>query len=289
MDSYEFQLLFGAVNYLSMYPLMLVAPWVWAKVFFVDHETAFTEENVKSIEGVFLCLLVVISPSYCMALKNKYTLFIDVSVFQRVTLVALAVITTALVGQDPFPGKNMCKVMALVDVGGGIAHALSHPKGFSGVFGGMWTLFKNTPTTPFNKSLRVEGYVGMTFGFTACVYAAVLSEIKVGIMMTLVSTFVFYLWIWFNAVDQSETPTKGLIAHRVLLVATLVYLSEVCDFSVLNIVFRLMAVSVFLAIVSPYLGAIGAGVGTLVLFKFGCDFVLTVDKGVFTDVVNGEL
>jgi len=134
MDAYKFQVLFGAMNYLSMFPSFVLAPWLWAKVFMVDYETAMTAEATKSIQGVFLCLLVVVTPSYVMALNEKNALFIDVSVVQRCTVVFLGVILTALTGQDPFPGYNMCLVMTAVDIGGGFVHAFSHPKGFSGAF-----------------------------------------------------------------------------------------------------------------------------------------------------------
>lgn len=281
MGAYKFQVQFGAMNYLAMFPSFVLAPWLWAKVFMVDYETAMTAEATKSIQGIFLCLLVVVTPSYVMALNDKNALFIDVSVVQRCTVVFLGVIITALIGQDPFPGYNMCLVMTAVDIGGGFAHAFSHPKGFFGAFKGVYALFKNTPINAHNKALRVEAYVGMTFGGMACIYAAIVSDVKMSIMMTLVSTFVFYLWVWFNAVDLSETCWKTLSSHRVLVAASLLFMSEVYDFGVMNIVFRLMAVNLLLAIGSPYFGAISSGVGTLVLYKMACDFVLTVDKGGF--------
>jgi len=65
MDGHKFHVLFGSMNYLSMFPSFILAPWIWAKVFMVDYETAMTAEATKSIQGVFLCLLVVVAPSYC--------------------------------------------------------------------------------------------------------------------------------------------------------------------------------------------------------------------------------
>ena len=146
MDSYESQVLFGAVMYISMYPMLLVIPWLWAMLLFIDMDQ-FTEENVKSMEGVFFLLMTIVSPSYAFALYFKYTNFYAVTVFQRITLVAICAFITGLIGQDPFENENFVKLMFVVDVGGGFAHAFSHPNGISGVFGKLvqfiLTCFKN--------------------------------------------------------------------------------------------------------------------------------------------------
>jgi len=118
-----------------------------------------------------------------------------VAVFQRCTAVFLGVIITALTGHDPFAGYNMCLIMTAVDIGGGFAHAFSHPKVFSEAFKGDYALSKNTPINAHNKTLRVEAYVGMTFVFTACIYATIVSNVIMSVMMALVSAFVFYLWV----------------------------------------------------------------------------------------------
>lgn len=135
MDSYEFQVLFGAINYISMYPTLIAIPWLWAMLFFNIDMVHFTEENVKSLQGVFFLLMTIVSPSYVVALYFKYTNFTAVTVFQRVTLVASCAFITGLIGQDPFENRNFVSLMFVVDVGGGIAHGFSHPNGFSGAFG----------------------------------------------------------------------------------------------------------------------------------------------------------
>ena len=280
MDMYTFMVLFGAVNYLSMYPLMQVSPWLWSKIFFVDLET-FTDATVKSINGVFLLLLVVVSPTYLATLKYKYSLFIDVSVFQRMFIVFTCAFVTGLIGQDPFPNRNFVLVMFIVDVLGGVGHGTSHPQGLSGVFGGMWKLFKSTPTNAFNKALRVEAHIGMTYGLMACVYAAVVADVKMGIVISMLSTIIVYLWIWFHAVDQSDTPRTLLIFYRLLVASTLLYHSEVVDFGALNIVFRLEVISLIGAIVTPYLGALSAASSTLYLYKIASDYTFTIAKGAF--------
>eukprot|EP00527_Entomoneis_sp_CCMP2396_P000802 CAMPEP_0198137314 /NCGR_PEP_ID=MMETSP1443-20131203/836_1 /TAXON_ID=186043 /ORGANISM="Entomoneis sp., Strain CCMP2396" /LENGTH=570 /DNA_ID=CAMNT_0043798711 /DNA_START=71 /DNA_END=1783 /DNA_ORIENTATION=- len=279
MNAYEFQVLFGAVNYLSMFPTLVAIPYMWSIVLFNVGLDAFNEENTKSMQAVFLMLLIVIVPAYVATLMYKYTSYIAVSAVQRIVLVFSCALVTGLIGQDAFPGKQFVATMFVVDVGGGFAHAFAHPNGISGCFKDCWQLTKNTPTTPFNKALRVESYVGMVFGFMAIVYAAVVANVKCGIIIVMVATFVVFIWTGFHANDPSETPTKILIAHRLLIVASLCYLSEVQDFNVLNDVFRAMSVSMIGAIVSPYLGAIVSGVSTLYFYKLGCDYIMAQEEG----------
>jgi len=274
-------MLFGAVNYMSMYPTLVAIPWLWALLLFNVDMVHFTEENVKSMQGVFFLLLTIVSPSYLVALYFKYTNFYAVTAFQRMTLVATCALITGLIGQDPFENRNFVSLMFVVDVGGGIAHAFSHPNGFSGVFADIWTLLKNTPTNSFNKALRVEAYVGMTFGFMAVVYTAVVAQIKLGMIMSMLSSIIPFFWFAFHANDPSETSTKCLLVHRFIILGSLLYLSEVMDFGKMNIVFQLTATAIAAGGISPYLGAIASGIFTLMLYKMGCDYVLSVEGAAF--------
>lgn len=280
MDSYQLLNVVGALNYLSMYPSMLVLPSVWAMVFMVE-ESALTETITKSILGLFLILLVVIVPTYAAAYKYDYKTFIDVSVAQRVIIVSLAIVTTAVVGQEPFPDWSFIRTMVMADVLLAVAHGFLADGGYPGIGERIWKLFTNTPIDSFHKSLRVESYVGMTFGFMAYVYAAVVSDILLSVVMSVVSCFIPYIWIWFNACDQTKAPRKLIFAHRLTIAAALLYLSEVEDFGVLNIVFRMQALALTAGAVSPYFGAITTGVSTLYLYKLGSDYVLTIPRGPF--------
>lgn len=281
MGSYEFQALFGAVNYISMYPTLVAIPWLWAMLLFNIDMVHFTEENVKAMQGVFFLLMAVVSPSYAVALYYKYTNFTAVTVFQRVAVVSTCALVTGLIGQDPFEHKNFVSLMFIVDVGGGIAHGFSHPKGLYGVFGDIWTLTKNTPTNSFNKALRVEAYVGMTFGLMATIYAAVVAQVKLGIIISMLATIIPFFWFGFHANDLSETPTKFLLVHRFIIAGSLLYLSEVLDFGKLNIVFYFMSGAMVVGVISPYLSAIATGVSTIYLYKLGCDYVLSVEGASF--------
>lgn len=117
----------------------------------------------------------------------------------------------------------------------------------------------------------------MTFGFMATVYEAVVAQEKLGIIISTIATIIPFFWIGFHANDPSETPTKCLLLHRLIMAGSLLYMSEVMGFGKLNLVFYFTAGALTVGAVSPYLGAIVSGVSTLVLYKLGCDYVLSVE------------
>lgn len=138
MNSYEFQLLFGAANYAGMYPSLLAIPSLWAFMLFnVGLDNLQSDPAIlRSIEAVFLLLMVVVAPAYFITLQYKYTNYIAVTVVQRVLVVSVLAATTAVLGQDPLSEfhNNFVALMFVVDVGGGFAHGMAHPKGLSGCF-----------------------------------------------------------------------------------------------------------------------------------------------------------
>lgn len=280
MGLYEFQLLFGAINYLAMYPTLVAFPSLWARLLFNLDRVHLAGDNLQALQGVFLLLMTVVAPSYAVAICYKYSDFAAVAVFQRVTVLAAVALVTLLVGWGHAGVSHFISLMVLVDVTGGIAHGCSHPQGLRGVFGEIWALSKNTPTTPFNRALRVEAYVGMTFGFMATVYAA-LVRVKLGIVMSVIATVIPFFWICFLANDPGETPAKCLLLHRLTIAGSLLYLTAVQDFGPLNVVFYCMAGALLVGVVSPYLSAVVAGASALVLYKFGCDYVLSVEGAAF--------
>lgn len=143
----------------------------------------------------------------------------------------------------------------------------------------IWTLSKNTPSTPFDKALRVEAYVGIAFSFMACVYVAVVAQIKAGLIITMLSSIIVYFWLGFHANDPTPTPNKFLVFHRLIVAATLLYLSEVeGNLGGLNTVFRIISFALIAGIVSPYAGALVTGASTLFLYKLGCDYVLSPEE-----------
>jgi len=125
----------------------------------------------------------------------------------------------------------------------------------------------------------------MMFGFMAVFYAGFMTDgpeastRKMAMMIVFLSTFVMYLWLWCNANSKGTAPVAILGMHRLAVVGVLLYHSEVIDFGVLNLVFRLMAGSLLLGVLSPNTGAAGAGVSTLVLYKVAADYVWTVPHG----------
>jgi len=142
----------------------------------------------------------------------------------------------------------------------------------------VWTLSKNTPTTPFNKALRLEAYIGMTFGLMACVYVGMVAQIKAGLIIAMLATFIIYFWLGFHANDPSETPTKFILFHRVAIASTLFYMSEVeGNLGDLKLVFQMVACSLLAGLISPYAAAMTSGVCTLYLYKLGSDWVLSTE------------
>ena len=138
MNAYEFQLLFGAVNYVGMYPSLIAAPCLWALMFFnVGLDNMMSDPAIThSISAVFLLLMTVVAPPYFFTLQYKYTNYISVTIFQRIAVVSCLAAITAIIGQDPFSNfhNNFVGLMFVVDVGSGFAHGMAHPKGLSGVF-----------------------------------------------------------------------------------------------------------------------------------------------------------
>jgi hypothetical protein len=139
MNSYELQLLFGAANYAGMYPSLLAVPSLWAFMLFnVGLDNLQSDpDTLRSIEAVFLLLMVVVAPAYFLTLHYKYTNYIAVTVIQRILVVSVLAGITAVIGQDPLSkfNNNFVALMFVVDVGGGFAHGMAHPKGLRGCFG----------------------------------------------------------------------------------------------------------------------------------------------------------
>jgi hypothetical protein len=286
MGLYESVQLFSGITYASLYFLLHYATeFLMTYVFLhADIETATEPSNMKSMSGVFLILLVVIAPSYITAALNPdYTAYIDISILQRFTVVFAAILVSNLVvkpSQDVFPYGNFGYTMFLVaDVVPGILQGYFAPGGYSGIKSRITTMFKSTPATADKKALRLESYLGMVFGFIACIYASIVSDVKESLVITMIATILPYFWFWFIAHTPSFTSRAPIVIQRLAIASVLLYFALVLDFGVMNIVFIIHAVNMYTGAISSQAAALTLGISSLLLYKLECDYVLTLTTG----------
>ena len=138
MNLYEFLSIVSGLIYSTLLWLLIFKPEFTFKyiLFDADLEIYGTEENFAAMKAVFAMLMVLIAPAYLTAAFNGYTTYIDVSIFQRITVVfASAFITGRVIGQDISPtGGNFTYTMFFVgDVVPAIVQMIFAPGGFSGM------------------------------------------------------------------------------------------------------------------------------------------------------------
>lgn len=116
MGLYETTTFIWGLLYLSMTPLLLLAPNLVFKVMFFDADMEhYTDDNIKAMLAVFIALAVVATPTYLIAALKKYTAFVHITIAQRITVVlASAVITGIAIEQDVFEFGNFSYGMFLI-------------------------------------------------------------------------------------------------------------------------------------------------------------------------------
>lgn len=72
-------------------------------------------------------------------------------------------------------------------------------------------------------------------------YAAIVSDIKQTLVVTMLVSILPYFWIWFIAHEPSFTSYLPLKMQRVAIAALLLYFVFVLDFGVMNIIYIVQA------------------------------------------------
>ena len=116
LNLYESSTFIWGLLYISAIPLLLFAPEFFFKVVLFDaNMDYYTDDNVDAMLAVFLGLAVVASPTYIIAAVEKYTVFIHITIAQRLTVVFATILITAIViKQDVFEFGNFSYAMFLM-------------------------------------------------------------------------------------------------------------------------------------------------------------------------------
>ena len=132
---------------------------------------------------------------------------------------------------------------------------------------------------------RLESYMGLVFGFIACIYAAVVSDVKQSLVVTMISCMLPYVWFWFVVAHEpsiiSSTAGTLLLLQRLFIAQLLIYFALVLDFGVMNIVYLIQAVNIMVGAINSKAGAFILGLSSLYLYKLEADYVLSVENGAF--------
>ena len=142
-------------------------------------------------------------------------------------------------------------------------------------------MYKSTPVDSYKKSLRLESYLGMTFGFIAYIYAAIISDIKQSLVTTMIVSTLPYFWIWFIAHEPSFTSYFILKIQRVAIAALLLYFVFVIDFGVMNIIYIVQAINILSGLISSKVNTIVLILSSLFVYKLECDYILTLESAPF--------
>jgi hypothetical protein len=272
-----------------MAPLLLLAPEFFFKVLFFDaNMDYYTDDNVKAMLAVFLGLSVVSTPTYLIAAVKKYTVFIHIAIAQRLTIVLITILVTGIViKQDVFEFGNFSYTMFLgadivpAAIKGYLAPTEERqfqPNGLTMIRNSIVAMYKSTPVDSYKKSLRLESYLGMTFGFIAFIYAAIVSDIKLSLVVTVIVSILPYIWIWFIAHEPSFTSYLPLKMQRVAIALLLLYFAFVFDFGVMNIIYIVQAVNILCGLISSNVAAFVLVLSSLFVYKLECDHVLTSES-----------
>ena len=139
-------------------------------------------------------------------------------------------------------------------------------------------MFRSTPADDYKKSLRLESYLGMLFGFIACIYASIVSGVKLSLVTTMIVTILPYFWIWFIAHEPLFTSYGILSIQRIAIAAALLYFAFVFDFGVMNVIYIVQAVNILSGLVSSNVAAFVLSLSSVLVYKLECDFVLAVQS-----------
>ena len=128
----------------------------------------------------------------------------------------------------------------------------------------------------YKKSLCLESYLGMTFGFIACIYATIVSDIKLSLVATVIVTLLPYFWIWFIAHEPSFTSYGILSIQRIAIAAALLYFVFELDFGVMNIIYMLQAVNILSGLISSNVAAQVLTLSSFIIYILECQYVLPI-------------
>lgn len=289
------------LGYAAMMPLLHFAPEFFFKVILLDANIEYyTEDNIKLMDSVFISLAVVATPAYIIAAINKYTVYIHITLAQRLTVVLATVLLSGMViKQEIFEGGYFLYTMFLVadcvpaalqgwltpsdgtqQPQKGLATHVQ-PNGFTIIRNSIANMYRSTPANPYKKSLRLESYLGMTFGFIACIYAAIVSDIKLSLVTTMITTILPYFWLWFIAHEPSITSYVSVKIQRIAISAALLYYAFILDFGVMNVVYKVQAVNIVTGVFSSKAAAFVLALSSFYVYKLECDYVLTLESGPF--------
>jgi len=199
---------------------------------------------------------------------------------QRLTVVFASVVLTGLVlKQDVLESGNFSYSMFMVgDVLPAFVEALTAPGGYEGIKKRITEMFHSTPVSPYHKALRLEAYLGMVFGFMACIYASIVSTIELSLVITMIVSILSYFSLWFVA----HTPSIGehfTLFYRLTVCAALLYMEFGLDFGKLNTIFFLLTVNLMVGALSCQAAAVVIGLSSLYVYKLECDYVLSTETG----------
>jgi len=268
--------------YFSLYPLLKLKPEFFFKFILLgaDYEKYVDDDAVlKSMSGIFLVLASVISIPYIYAGIFGHRVYVDISIMQRVTVVFLSVLLTSyVIKQNPFETGNFQYTVFFVDVFPALVQGIGSPDGFAGMKKRLNDMFRSTPS---NKPLRLEAYLGMVFGFMSCIYASVVSDMYLSLTVAMIVTILPYFFMWFAA--HEESVSKEFVAfYRLAINGTLLYLVFGINFyGGLHTVLLLQATSLTIGAFSSTAAAAFLGLSSIYVYKIECDYVLTAENGPF--------
>lgn len=287
MNAYSFVAFVNGVAYTALLPLLVFKQEFTFKyiLFNADMEVYGTEANLAAMKAVFAMLEVVIVPAYFASALKGYTAYIDLSILQRLTVVAAtAFLTGSVLGQDVFPTGNFSYTMFLIgDVVPAILQSLFTPGGFQGASSRISQMFKSTPPTKQKKALRLESYMGLVFGFIAWIYAAVVSEVTLSAVVTMLACLLPYVWFWFIAHEPSieKTNNTWLLLQRFSISQVLLYQVFAVDFGVMNFLYFVQAINILVGAFSSRAAAFTLALSSLYFYKIEADYLITVENGPF--------
>ena len=147
----------------------------------------------------------------------------------------------------------------------------------------VYETFLSTPANKKKKALRLEAYLGMVFGFIAMIYAAVVSDVTLSLVTTMIACFLTYLWTWCIAhLPPNATKSTLLTVQRVAIAQMLLYQALVVGFGpVMNHLYIAQAINILVGTISSNAGAFTLGLSSLYFYKLVGDYVLTVEGGAF--------
>uniref|UniRef100_A0A7S2A4J5 Uncharacterized protein n=1 Tax=Trieres chinensis TaxID=1514140 RepID=A0A7S2A4J5_TRICV len=282
MGLYETINMGGGLSYIGMWPTIVFVPVMW-QMMFLETAEKMTDEVVRSISALFL-LLTSVAFGYFFASYIGSVEAIDCTVLQRAFIVGPCILTSLIVGQDPFGDGHLCAVMCCVDFIGGIAQGFSAPGGWTGIIERFWAMWSKTPDSPKKKALRVESYVGFAFGFMCVVHAVVMPpQAHLSVMRALVGCIVPYVSLWHAAHEIGEAGERAMtcgLVGRVVVAALCLGCSEYYGYQALPM--RMQIAALLIGAVSSGAAAFVAAASGIYLYYEMTGHIFGVEDGPIT-------